>query len=90
MDESAINKLGLAPLKPYVDEIVGLTSVNDLPALLARFHMEMGEPPLLFGNQRPFFTFWSNQDFANSDSVIAFVDVGGLGLQDRDYYTAPR
>src|SRR4029077_3226484 len=34
-----------------------------------------------------FFNFGSNQDYANSSSVIAFADAGGLGLPDRDYYT---
>ncbi len=33
------------------------------------------------------FDFGSNQDFADSSSVIAFADAGGLGLPDRDYYT---
>src|SRR5205814_1137786 len=30
--------------------------------------------------------FGSNQDFADSSSVIAFATGGGLGLPDRDYY----
>ena len=33
------------------------------------------------------FGFGSDQDFANSSSVIAFATAGGLGLPDRDYYT---
>ena len=33
------------------------------------------------------FNFGSNQDYANSSSMIAFADAGGLGLPDRDYYT---
>jgi endothelin-converting enzyme/putative endopeptidase len=33
------------------------------------------------------FGFGSDQDFKNSEQVIAFVSQGGLGLPDRDYYT---
>jgi len=29
----------------------------------------------------------SNQDFADSSSVISFYGAGGLGLPERDYYT---
>jgi endothelin-converting enzyme/putative endopeptidase len=34
-----------------------------------------------------FFGFSSDQDFADSNQVIAFAGAGGLGLPDRDYYT---
>lgn len=34
-----------------------------------------------------FFGMGSNQDFADSTSVISFYGAGGLGLLDRDYYT---
>ena len=39
MDEPAIEKLGAAPLKPYLDQINGLTSKKQLPALLAEIHL---------------------------------------------------
>ncbi len=32
------------------------------------------------------FGFGSNQDFEDSERVIAFAVAGGLGLPDRDYY----
>jgi putative endopeptidase len=79
MDETAVNRLGAAPLKPYFGQIATLKSVKDLPPLLARFHTEL--------QGSPFFNFGSNQDFENSDSTIAFADAGGLALPDRDYYT---
>src|SRR5208282_3906699 len=31
--------------------------------------------------------FSSSQDYADSSSIIASADAGGLGLPDRDYYT---
>ncbi len=80
MDETAVEKLGAAPLQRYLRQIEGMKGKQDLPALLARLHLITGERGLFFG-------FGSDQDFANSDSVIAFATAGGLGLPDRDYYT---
>jgi putative endopeptidase len=79
MDESAIEKLGAAPLKKTLDEIAALRRASDLPALLARIHLEAHR-------SSPFFGFGSNQDFADSNRIIAFAFAGGLGLPDRDYY----
>jgi putative endopeptidase len=47
--------------------------------LLADLHLATASSGLLFG-------YGSNQDFADSESVIAFAGAGGLGLPDRDYY----
>jgi putative endopeptidase len=80
MDESAIEKLGAAPLKPYLDQINGLTSKKQLPALLAEIHLRTAGDGVFFG-------FSSDQDFGDSSEVIAFATAGGLGLPDRDYYT---
>jgi putative endopeptidase len=80
MDETAVNKLGARPLRPYLDRIAAMQSTKALPALLASLHTSLETGGL-------FFNFGSNQDYANSQSVIAFADAGGLGLPDRDYYT---
>src|SRR5258707_7362795 len=80
MDEAAVEKSGGRPLKPYLDRIVRMKSKRDLPAVLAELHLVTGGGGL-------FFVFGSNQDFADSTSVIAFAAAGGLGLPDRDYYT---
>ena len=80
MDESAVEKLGAGPLQPYLDQISGLTSKKELPALLAKLHQRTE------GNEM-FFGFSSNQDFGDSTQEIAFASAGGLGLPDRDYYT---
>ncbi|WLI89761.1 M13 family metallopeptidase [Massilia sp. R2A-15] len=79
MDEKAIEARGAAPLKPYFDQIDGMRSVRDLPAVLARLHLALADEGLFFG-------FGSNQDFGNSSQVIAFANGGGLGLPDRDSY----
>ncbi len=79
MDEAAVEKAGVAPLQERLDRIAGLKRLADLPALVAQFHLELG-------NDNAVFQFGSSQDFANSDQVIAFALAGGLGMPDRDYY----
>ena len=80
MDETAVEKSGGRPLKPQLDRIFRMKSKRDLPAVLAALHLETGAGGL-------FFRFASNQDLADSTSVIAFAESGGLGLPDRDFYT---
>jgi len=80
MDEAAVEKAGLAALKPTLVQIAALRSVRELPALLAREHLKLAGADVLFG-------YGSNQDFADSSQVIGFALAGGLGLPDRDYYT---
>jgi endothelin-converting enzyme/putative endopeptidase len=78
MDTAAVNKLGLAPLKPELDRIAALKTGAELPALLAHLHAI---------GVSAFFFMGSNQDFADSNSVISFYGADGLGLPERDYYT---
>ncbi len=79
MDEASREKNGAAPLRPVLDAIAGLKSVQDIAVFLARAHTANAGNQILFG-------FDSGQDFADSSRVIAFVAGGGLGLPDRDYY----
>ena len=80
MDEASVEKAGLAPIEAELAQIAGLKSLADLPALLAAEHLTLYASSSLFN-------FGSNQDFADSSSMIAFAEAGGLGLPDRDYYT---
>jgi putative endopeptidase len=77
IDENAINKKGLAPLKPELDKIAAIKSKADLPKYLAVAH--------LFG-ARSFFNFGSEPDAKDAKMTIAGTDQGGIGLPDRDYY----
>jgi endothelin-converting enzyme/putative endopeptidase len=79
MDEAAVDRAGAAPLRPLLDAIAAMTKTSDLPAVVARIHMETGSDAL--------FGFGSAPDFENSAQAIAFAAGGGLGLPDRDYYT---
>ena len=87
MDESAVEKLGADPLKPYLEQINGLTSKKQLPALLAEIHRRTEGNGMFRAAEPVFFGFGSNQDYGDSTQVIAFASAGGLSLPDRDYYT---
>jgi len=83
IDEAAVNKAGLAVLKPAFDRIASMKSKADLAPTLAYLHPK--DITIYFGNAA-LFRFGSEQDAKNSAEVIAAVDQGGLGLPDRDYY----
>ncbi len=80
MDQPAVEKAGLAPIQGELNVIAALKSASDLPAYLGRQHLAIAGDNMLFG-------FGSNQDFEDSSRVIGFLEAGGLGLPDRDYYT---
>ncbi|MBP6280284.1 MAG: M13 family metallopeptidase [Rhodocyclaceae bacterium] len=82
MDEAAIEKQGGQPLAGQMKQIAAMKSTAELPALLAKLQLATASSGFFFG-------FGSNQDFADSSSVIAFAAAGGLGLPDRDYYLKP-
>ena len=80
MDESAVEKAGARPIEGERKQIADLKSLDELPRLIADEHLKLYASSVLFD-------FGSGQDYANSSSIIAFADAGGLGLPDRDYYT---
>ena len=77
MDEKAIEKRGLAPMKPIFATIDGLKDTKELPAVLAKLHNE-GIP----GG----FGFYVGPDDKDSNRNLGAFHQGGLGLPDRDYY----
>ena len=79
MDEGAVEALGAKPIAPFLDQINGMKSKRDLPRVLAKLQLTLADAGFFFG-------FGSNQDFADSNRVIAFASAGGLSLPDRDYY----
>ena len=80
MDESAVEKRGIAPIKSDLDAIAHLKSSRDLAPLVAHLQLATEGSGMLFGGG-------STQDPDNSEQQIAGLDQGGLGLPDRDYYT---
>ncbi len=88
LDEEAIEKRGLAALKPELDRIAAMQSKKELPALLAQLHRVTGNltPASDSGFPTAVFGLGSSSDFANAETIVAAVDQGGLGLPDREYY----
>ena len=77
MDEAAVEKAGLAPLRPALAAIDRIKDVHSLTAVLA------GLEATGFSG---LFVLSPVQDSADARRVIANIDQGGLGLPDRDYY----
>jgi len=80
MDEAAIEKAGIAPLKAELDRIAALSSPAGIATYLydsaARGHATL-------------FYVGPAADFKNSKMQIAYAFQGGLGLPTRDYYDKP-
>src|SRR5215472_2948370 len=77
MDEAAIEKKGIAVLKPEFDRINAVQDKTALPELISHLHAH---------GINVLFNFGSGADFKNAKQVIAQADQGGLALPDRDYY----
>lgn len=77
MNTDVIDKQGIAPLQPELDRIAALSSKQQLPELVARLNkISVGV----------FLDFGSLQDFKDATQQIAYIDQGGLGLPEKDYY----
>ncbi len=77
-DSAAVEKSGIAPLKDVFDRIAAIKSLADLQKEVARFHTD-GVPVL--------FDCYPDQNLKDATTIIIYVEQGGLGLPDRDYYT---
>lgn len=80
MDETAVNKKGMAPLKPELDKIAAISNKDQLIDTVA-YLQNMGVQAL--------FGFFAQPDLHNASTQIASISQGGLGLPDRDYYLNP-
>src|SRR5215469_3980298 len=77
LDTDAINQKGLTPFQSDLDQIAKLKDKADLVPLLAHYQLI---------NVNAFFGLGEQQDFKDARKQIAFIDQGGLGLPERDYY----
>ena len=78
MDESAVEAAGIKPLEPEFERIAQMKDAASLQAEVARLQNEGVDAIFNFGSQT---------DFKDSNSMLAGIGQGGLGLPDRDYYT---
>jgi len=79
LDTTARNKAGFKPLKPYFEKIDNISNITDLQNYLTSIEPIMSSP---------FFGTAVFPDLKNSKINTLYLDVGALGLPDRDYYTA--
>lgn len=77
MNEKGIEAKGIAPLKPELTRIAAIKTKDELGEILSHQH-SIGASGL--------FNYYSRADYNNSQLVIGWLDQGGLGLPDRDYY----
>ena len=78
MDEKAVEKAGLAPIKPLLAQAKRVHDAKSLSALVTELHKD---------GIWALFDVSSDQDFKDATRYIAYLDQDGLGLPDRDYYT---
>jgi putative endopeptidase len=89
MNEDAINKAGIAPLKPELDRIAKLQKKSELPEIVASIHqiirpadlnfIEAQYPGVLFG-------LYAAPDFDDARTTLAVLDQSGMGLPGREFY----
>jgi endothelin-converting enzyme/putative endopeptidase len=77
MDTAAIERKGMAPVRPELDHIQAIRDRADLAAEVARLHRQ---------GINVLFRFTSEPDPKDSSRMIAGFAQGGLSLPDRDYY----
>jgi putative endopeptidase len=78
MDSSAIERAGIAPIKPTLADINSVTSPATLLTEIAK---------LQENGANVAFNYGSNVDVHDAAHYLGGFDAGGLGLPDRDYYT---
>jgi putative endopeptidase len=91
LDTAAIDRKGLAPVKPELDAIGALKDKAALSAMLGA-NMRADTDPINathFGTENLFGLFVT-QDLQHPTATIPYLMQGGLGLPDRDYYLSDK
>ena len=78
LDEKRLNKEGAKPIKKALKEICSIKSREELVAMLASLHTD---------GIGVFFAAYPAADLADSNMTILYMEQGGLGMGNRDYYT---
>ena len=77
MDTATIEKQGAEPIKPFMQEIAGFKTRDELIKALPVLHHQ---------GAYPFFVLFSEADMSNAAMQIGWIYQSGLGIGDRDYY----
>src|ERR1700751_5645341 len=89
MDETAINKAGITPLKPLLDRIAGLKEKSQLPELIAALHQATRPADLNFIDaqyQGVLFGIYNTPDFDDARVNVAVLDQAGMNMPSREFY----
>jgi putative endopeptidase len=78
MDVASIERSGITPLNPYLDQIAAIKTADDIRRQIAAQH-RAGLPAV--------FSFGAGADLKNSNVVLINAGQAGLTLPNRDYYT---
>lgn len=78
MDEEAIDRAGLRPIKPILGQIEKIKNTSDIEKVLGSMH-DAGIPAV--------FSFGIGTDLKNSNAVIVNAFQSGLSLPNAEYYT---
>lgn len=77
LDAETRNKLGVDPLKPYLDKINAIATPADVTKLINDLADEGG---------LGLYSIYVYADAKNSNENAVYLSLGSLGLPDRDYY----
>jgi predicted metalloendopeptidase len=89
MDETAIGKSGIAPLKPLLDQIAALKDKSKLPELIAALHQNTRPADLNFIDaqyQGVLFGIYNGPDFDDARVNVALLDQSGMNMPSREFY----
>ncbi len=77
MDSLAVEELGTKAFDPYMERVDATTNMSELFALMAEYGYNNVSAPIGIGVQA---------DLMNSSVNALYLEQGGLGMPDRDYY----
>lgn len=77
LDTISRNKLGIEPLKPYLDKINAIKNAKEVTDVINTFSKEGG---------LGIYSLYVYADMKNSNANSIYISTGSLGLPDRDYY----
>jgi putative endopeptidase len=77
MDTVAIEQAGIQPLQPELDKINAIKDIPSLVTLITDWQIK---------GISPAFSQFIFQDMKKSDEMALYLNQGGLGLPNRDYY----
>jgi putative endopeptidase len=89
MDEAAINKAGITPLKPALDKIAAMKDKSQLPEVVASLQMMVRPANLNFIDaqyQGILFGIYNGPDFDDARVNIGTLDQSGMNMPSREFY----